>query len=174
MINIKLLLTASLVTAALGISMATLAEEDKKPVDKTPGSGPNPYTDCGIGAALFTETKWAAVTSNVIWDLGLTALTSATASPQTCSGKKIAAALFIHHTYDKLAEETASGQGEHLTTVLNIFECDNSRHVNAVRQIRGAMGHAVATPNYIEQTHIDKASNYYSIVEKAVNTSCSG
>ena len=174
MIRIKLLLTASLVTVALGTSMAALAQDDKKPVDKTPGSGPNPYTDCGIGAALFTETKWAAVTSNVIWDLGLTAITSATASPQTCSGKTVAAALFIHHTYDKLAEETASGQGEHLTTVLNIFECDSTRHAIAVQQIRGAMGHAVATPNYIDQSHIDKAFNYYSIVDKAVSASCSG
>lgn len=173
MINFKLLLTASLVATALATSMAALAD-DKKPVDKTPGSGPNPYADCGIGAALFTETKWAAVISNVIWDLGTTAVTSATASPQTCSGKTVAAALFIHHTYDKLAEETASGQGEHLTTVLNIFECDSVRHANAIRQIRGAMGHAVATPNYIDQPHIDKASNFYSIVENAVSASCSG
>ena len=174
MIKIRLFLTASLVAAALTTSMAALADDDKKPVDKTPGSAPNPYTDCGIGAALFKETKWAAVTSNIIWDLGSTAITSATASPQTCSGKKIEAALFIHHTYDKLAEETASGKGEHLTTVLNIFECDSAHHANAVHQIRGEMGHAVATPNYIDQSHIDKASNFYSIVEKAVSASCSG
>jgi hypothetical protein len=36
------------------------------------GSGPNPYSDCGIGAALFKDTEWAAVTSNVTWDLGTT------------------------------------------------------------------------------------------------------
>ena len=35
----------------------------------------NPYTDCGIGAALFPNTNWAAVTSNVIWDAGTTAVT---------------------------------------------------------------------------------------------------
>ena len=50
-----------------------------KPADpKAPGSGPNPYTDCGIGAALFPNTHWAAATSNVIFDLGITAITSAT------------------------------------------------------------------------------------------------
>jgi Protein of unknown function (DUF3015) len=183
MIKIRLFLTASLVAAALTTSMAALSDDDKKaedtkadskkPVDKTPGSAPNPYSDCGIGAALFKETKWAAVISNIIWDFGLTAITSATASPQTCSGKTVAAALFIHHTYDKLAEEAASGQGEYLTTVLNIFECDSARHANAVLQIRGAMGHAVAVPNYTDQSHIDKAANFYSIVEKAVRASCS-
>ena len=103
----------------------------------------------------------------------MTAITSATASPQTCSGKTVAAALFIHHTYDKLAEETAAGKGEHLTTVLNIFECDSARHVNAVEQIRGAMGDAVAIPNYTDQSQIGKAANFYSIVEKAVRASCS-
>jgi hypothetical protein len=158
---------AAFTVFALLASALAVAEEEKKP-----GSGPNPYADCGIGAALFTETKWAAVISNVIWDLGTTAIISATASPQTCSGKKLAAALFINHTYDKLAEETASGQGEHLTTVLNIFECDNVHHANAVRKIRSEMGNAVAIPGYIDQSHLDKAANFYSIVEKAVSASC--
>ena len=67
-----------------------------------PGSGPNPFSDCGIGAALFPETKWAAVTSNVIWDVGTTAVASATMSPQTCSGKQAKTAAFIYHTYDSL------------------------------------------------------------------------
>ena len=46
----------------------------------------NPYTDCGIGAALFPNTNWAAVTSNATWDAGTTAVISATASEDTCSG----------------------------------------------------------------------------------------
>ena len=87
---------------------------------KVAGSGPNPYSDCGIGAALFTETKWAAVTSNVIWDLGITAITSATASPETCSGKKVETAQFIIDNYDNLAEETAKGQGTHLIAMLGL------------------------------------------------------
>ena len=51
----------------------------------------NPYVDCGIGAALFPNTDWAAVTSNVIWDAGTTALISATASEDTCSGGDVSA-----------------------------------------------------------------------------------
>jgi Protein of unknown function (DUF3015) len=183
----KLSLTASLIAVMLATITAALADDNNGPSasttnpsttksteqSKVPGSGPNPWADCGIGAALFTETKWAAVTSNVIWDLGTTALTSATASPQTCQGKKVVAALFIDRTYAELVEETASGQGERLTTVLNLFGCDSARHANAIQQIRGAMRRAVATPNYIDQSHFDNASNFYSIVEEAVNTSCS-
>jgi hypothetical protein len=140
---------------------------------KEPGSGPSPYTDCGIGAALFPETHWAAVTSNVIWDLGATAITSATSSPQTCSGKQVKAALFIGNTYEELAEETAAGQGEHLTTVLNLFACDAARHAGAIKQVRSEMAQAVATPNYMNQTRLQKAALYYFAVERAANRNCS-
>lgn len=92
--------------------------------DKRSGTGPNPFKDCGVGAALFTDTAWAAVTSNIIWDLGTTAVTSATASPETCSGKHIQTAKFVIDNYDSLIEETAKGQGENLTAVLDIQGCD--------------------------------------------------
>lgn len=140
--------------------------------DRRPGSGPNPFTDCGIGAALFPTVGWAAVTSNVIWDIGTTALTSATASPQTCSGKRVAAAIFINDTYEKLAEETARGQGEHLNAVLNILGCDSARHAAAIEAARGAMGEAVATPGYATQRRLDKAADFYGIVESAVSGRC--
>lgn len=140
---------------------------------KTPGSGPNPFTDCGIGAALFPNTGWAAVTSNVIWDIGITALTSATASPETCSGKRLAVAAFINDTYEKLAEETARGQGEHLTTALNIMECDGASHASAIASVRGAMADLVADPAYASQPRLEKASQYYQAVESAVSKSCS-
>jgi hypothetical protein len=149
---------------------------DAKPAaatdDRRPGSGPNPFTDCGIGAALFPTVHWAAVTSNVIWDIGTTALTSATASPQTCSGKRVAAAIFINDTYEKLAEETARGQGEHLNAVLNILGCDGARHAVAIEAARGAMGEAVATPGYATQRRLDKAADFYGIVESAVSSRC--
>lgn len=163
----KLLLAMSVAAGAMTVGTSAFAE------DKTPGSGPNPYSDCGIGAALFTETKWAAVTSNVIWDAGTTAVTSATSSPQTCSGKKVVAAMFINETQDKLAEEIAAGKGEHLTTVLNIFGCNGANHAAAAQQIRKDMGRAVSAPGYVDQSHLDKASSTYSIVEGAVSSSCS-
>ena len=162
----KLVLTASMAACAITLSTTAFAE------DKTPGSGPNPFADCGIGAAIFSETKWAAVTSNVIWDLGITAVTSATMSPQTCSGKKVVAALFIRDTYDKLAEETATGHGEHLRTALNLFGCANAQHAEATHQVRGAMGRSVSAPGYVDRSSIDKAANFYTIIETAANTSC--
>ncbi|WP_185268365.1 DUF3015 family protein [Halopseudomonas xiamenensis] len=141
--------------------------------NKTPGSGPNPFTDCGIGAALFPNTHWAAVTSNVIWDIGITAVTSATASPQTCSGKTVETALFIRDTYDTLVEETARGEGEHLATVLNMMECDSSRHAAATQTARAAMTQQVISAEYSSQSQLAKAASFYSIIESSAALNCS-
>jgi hypothetical protein len=139
---------------------------------KAPGSGPNPFTDCGIGAALFPTVGWAAVTSNVIWDVGTTAVISATASPQTCQGKKVAAALFIRDTFERLAEETAQGQGEHLATVLNLFECGAAQQTAAAEATRATMGAVVSQPGYEALPRLDKAARFYNAVELAASKSC--
>ena len=157
-------LKASVVASCL---FALVANAQTATSTTPPGTGPNPYTDCGIGAALFPETNWAAVTSNVIWDLGITALTSATLSPQTCQGKKIKAALFIRDTYTQLAEETSKGSGEHVTAALDMFQCGSAGRTEAMRQVRAEFGSAVSSPNYSTQTHLDKAGQLYNILEKA-------
>ena len=155
-------------TALVMLASVGAQAQDKK----APGSGPNPYTDCGIGAALFKEPDWAAVTSNVIWDLGTTALISATASPETCQGKSVKAAIFIKDTYETLAEEAAKGQGEHLTAVLNIMECPASTHAAAIQSVRTSMGAAVAQPGYASQPRLDKTVQFYQAVH-AASKSCS-
>ena len=149
-------------------SSFAVAEEN----NKAPGTGPNPYKDCGIGAALFQETHWAAVSSNIIWDLGTTAIISATASPETCSGKQAKAAQFILDTYDNLAEETSQGRGEHLTTVLNIMECDINKHDAIISDIRKGAATVVNSPNYDKQPRIEKASMLFTVVDSATQ-SCS-
>lgn len=153
---------ALVVTAVLmGAGVAAHAQ------DKTPGSGPNPYVDCGIGSALFQDTHWAAVSSNVIWDLGSTAITSATSSPETCSRKKVAAAMFINDTYERLAEETSRGEGEHLTTVMNIMECSGAQRSDAIQATRASVGAMVSAPGYAAQPRMEKAAQYFNAVQSA-------
>jgi hypothetical protein len=156
-------------SASFFLSAPAVSAED----DKQVGEGPNPFVDCGIGAALFPETAWAAVSSNVIWDIGTTAVISATASPETCSAKRVKAAMFIGNTYEKLAEETATGQGEHLTTVLNLFDCSPAQHASTIQALRSAMGREVSTDSYMSQTRLEQASNYYFIIENIAHNSCS-
>ena len=138
--------------------------------EKEPGSGPSPYRDCGIGAALFPNTHWAAVTSNVIWDLGTTAVTSATMSPETCSGAEVEAARFINDTYDSVVEETAKGEGEHLIALLEIYGCDSSVHSDIVDAIRPEVGAAVIDESYSSMTHLQKAEQYFQLVDTQVRT----
>lgn len=170
MFKFKSIFVGSVIVMSTLTAFADTAE--KASSDKAPGSGPNPYTDCGIGAALFSNTGWAAVTSNVIWDLGLTALTSATASPQTCQGKKVVAALFIRDTYEQLAEQTAQGQGEYLSTVMNIMECKPESQSEAIAATRESMGNLVASPDYAEMSRIEKAAQFYGVVDAAVAAHC--
>ncbi len=155
---------ASAVLLVLGYSSAVSA------ADKEPGSGPSPYRDCGIGAALFPNTSWAAVSSNVIWDIGTTAVISATMSPETCSGAEAAAARFINDTYDSVVEETAKGQGEHLTALLEIYGCDSSAHSDIVYAIRAEVGAAVIDESYALMTHLQKAEQYFRVVNTQVRT----
>jgi hypothetical protein len=157
--KIKLLATSIALAALSSVAMAA---------DKQVGSGPNPYSDCGIGAALFPEHKVLAVTSNVIWDIGTTAVTSATASPETCSGKKATAAKFILESYESLAEETARGQGEHLAALMNILEVDAAKQAGVIANLRAQMSEKVTQPGYNSANKLDKSNDYYTSVMTAL------
>jgi hypothetical protein len=163
----KLLTTLTLAALSLGFTGTVAAEESR-----ATGSGPNPYSDCGIGAALFSETAWAAVTSNVIWDLGITAITSATASPQTCSGKKVKTAQLIGTSYEALAQETAAGSGRHLATLMTIQECPQARQQAAIDEMRGQLAKVVADGAYTSQSRQQKATDMYFISEQASAHNC--
>ena len=138
------------------------------------GSGPNPYTDCGIGAALFPDTHWAAVTSNVIWDVGTTAVTSATASPETCNGKQVAVAQFIQHSYDNLIEDTAKGEGEFLTAMLDIYGCEATSRKEIATSVRSKVAKDVAGENFAALTQQQKIESYYTTVNTTVNGEFAG
>jgi len=158
---------ASVALAGITVLGAGMTQaQDSKPV----GSGPNPFSDCGIGAALFPSVDWAAVTSNVIWDVGTTAVTSATMSPETCSGKDMMAAKFILDTYDSLVEETAKGEGDHIASVLNIMECGSAQQSRAVIQIRSGVQGLVSDAGYSSLDATQKAEKMYFIVNSAAST----
>lgn len=163
--NVKsALFTVAISTVAF--SGSVMAELGNKPV----GSGPNPYVDCGIGASLFPDTHWAAVTSNIIWDAGTTALTSATASPETCQGSKVVAAKFINETYPNVIEQTANGQGSHLSAMLEIFGCSADSHAGIIQSVRSEMGQKVSAEGYTSMGQLQKSAEYYGVVYSAVST----
>lgn len=156
----KFAVAASLVLFSLGASAEGKA-----------GSGPNPYVDCGIGAALFPNTNWAAVSSNVIWDIGTTAVISATASPETCEGKDVVAALFIRDTYNELVESAATGSNAHVTALFDIFSCDSTQLPTAIESFRAGVADVVSEPTYSEQASLEKAAQVFQVAH-ASSSSC--
>lgn len=156
------------VVALLGYSFAYSQSENGNA-----GSGPNPYRDCGIGAALFPETHWAAVTSNVIWDVGTTAVISATASPETCQGAQAQTAQFIFDTYDSIVQQTAAGSGEHLTAMLNILGCSQQSHAAIISDVRQGVASQVSASDYADKALIEKASDYYDVLIEESFSRCS-
>lgn len=160
--KLKTLVTGVILAAAL----PNLAMAEEK---KATGSGPNPFSDCGIGAALFPNHKVLAVTSNIIWDIGTTAVTSATASPETCSGKSATAAKFILDSYESLAEETARGEGEHLAALMNILEVQDADRAAVISNLRAQMAAQVSAASYSSATKLQKSSDYYTSVITALN-----
>jgi len=166
------LLTLPLLALPLQSFAAKAKDDQPKPkLEKVSSSGEsmNPWTDCGIGAMIFDETKWAAVTSNIIWDYGLTATTSNVSSKQTCEGKRVVAALFINNTYVNIEEQTANGSGKHLTAMLNILGCDPAAQAGIVQSIRADFSAAASAATYDKKSASDKAQQYYFIVDQHVS-----
>lgn len=173
----KVVLMFVTMAACSAFAQSTATTQDgAKPADTTQqkvGSGPNPFSDCGIGAALFKDVSWAAVTSNIIWDLGTTAVTSATLSPQTCSKQSVKAALLIRDTYAQVVEEAARGNGAHLSAALELFSCQAASQPRAIQEIRSGIGSAISNPSYNGKSPIEKASDLYNIFDQAAQQNCS-
>ena len=129
--------------------------------------GPNPFSDCGIGAALFPNTNWAAVTSNATWDLGITALTSATASPETCTARDKKVAVYIRDTYDRIVEESARGQSQHLSAAFELNNC--SINTQTIESATTSIRQNVTSDTYPLKQHIEKAADLYNIIDTACN-----
>ena len=132
----------------------------------------NAWSDCGVGGLLggaafekgSPPSKITAVIVNVIWDLGTTAVTSMTASPDTCGNVAGEAAAFVGENYDQLAKQTAQGEGEHLSALMSIAGCDATAASSAVSTLRGEMAQQVTAEGYAQKTRGEKAAMYYQAV----------
>lgn len=129
----------------------------------------NAWRQCGIGALLFPKTGWAAATSNIVWDLGITASTSSSSSESQCSGRASTAAKFIHQNYAVLEEETAVGQGAHLVTVLNILDCNNKSHDKIINNMRSNFAQEVNAGSQTDEAYFN---NLMNVIESGYSTQC--
>ncbi|MDH5518013.1 MAG: DUF3015 domain-containing protein [Gammaproteobacteria bacterium] len=134
------------------------------------GSAKDAYKECGIGAMIFDDNPTGAIISNIIWDLGTTALTSAAASEDSCKGKGAATAAYIMNTYANLEEETAKGEGKHITAMLNIMGCESASHTDIIGSIRGDVSKSMSNPANAEKSTTMRAKEYHEVVRNKVST----
>ncbi len=120
------------------------------------------YKECGIGGALFgNSSPILAIISNVTWDLGTTAATSDSMSPNTCQGGNVKAAVLIKEAFPSVEKDLASGQGAHLSALANVAHCDSEANV------RAQYGQYAQTSAYRTATQDQNAQALYSIVQQS-------
>ena len=119
---------------------------------------------------IFPRTPAGAVISNVIWDLGTTAITSQASSPDTCEGETVKTALFIQESYPFLEEQTATGTGPHLHAMLDLLGCEKSSHEQIIGTIRADFRRSLAGEGASATTRTEQAQHYYNIVTRRVST----
>ncbi|HCB16828.1 MAG TPA: DUF3015 domain-containing protein [Alteromonas sp.] len=127
----KLAIAATLMTATL--SGQAMAQENI-----------NTWKHCGIGAIIFDDNGTAAAISNIIWDLGTTAVSSKVSSADSCEGKLVTAAVFIQDNFKKVMEETSQGEGEHLVAMMDILGVEQAERANVIAAVRADMAIVMA------------------------------
>jgi hypothetical protein len=121
----------------------------------------NPWQECGIGAMIFPDHGIASAISNIIWDLGTTAVTSASASEDSCAGSRAVAAQFINETYNALEEEIVTGNGKHFTAMASLMACD----ANQSASIRNQLAENMASETFATQSKVVKAESLFNIAD---------
>ncbi|WP_281556391.1 DUF3015 family protein [Thalassomonas sp. RHCl1] len=150
-------------TILSALMVGTLAASAAMPAAAANDKSLNAWQDCGIGAIIFPANGTAAAISNIIWDLGTTAVTSNASSQNSCSGEKAKTAMFIQATMPVLEQEVAVGEGEYVTAMLELRGCEAASHsaiINAVRED-------------FAQKENDNAQALYETLEERVETSFS-
>jgi hypothetical protein len=117
----------------------------------------NPWKHCGIGAMIFEDNGAAAAISNIIWDLGTTAVTSQVSSEDSCEGKPVQAAMFIQDNFNNVIEQTSQGSGEHLNAMLDILNVEPNKQANIIEHIRDGVAQDVTTDTATPES-------YYNVV----------
>ena len=130
----------------------------------------NPWKHCGIGAMVWGEKETGAIISNVLWDLGTTAVSSKVSSADTCESAPAQTAMFINESYDNLAEETASGSGDHLTAMMDLMQCQTNAQPEFIQAVRADFAKSLSKSETASMTRTEKAEQYFYIVDKHFKT----
>lgn len=134
------------------------------------------YKQCGIGGHLFGDSSpTLAFISNVTWDLGTTAATSD--ATDSCNDSAATAAIYIHESYDVLAQDIAIGSGEYLNGLVSLLSCESQSSDAVISAIRTEFSSIVSSEQYSVMSDMEKSEELYQLVaprlSESGSTSCS-
>lgn len=157
--KLAILSLAALIGASAGVAQAQTAPASDRII--------NPFSDCGLGAAFFPNKDQAflAITTNVTWDVGTTAVISAVSSPNTCNGGRAQTAQLINKTYASLEAETAVGEGKYLEAMADVMVCSTEVRPALFQRVRAEMGTVMVQPGYADLDRVKKAEAYFNVVD---------
>jgi len=161
MVSNKLRASFLAFSSAIALSTSPVSAEEATTIE-------NAFSQCGIGAAIFTKNETAAIISNVIWDLGTTAFSSQTSSPDSCSGAKTTAALFINETYPVLEEQFVKGSGSHVVALMDIMQCDVSAQGAVINSVQDELSNSFANDAFVTAPQAEKAKQMGAMVDRAL------
>jgi hypothetical protein len=121
---------------------------------------------------VFPDNGVAAAISNVIWDLGTTAVTSASASEDNCNATRVQIARFVTESLPNLEEDIVKGEGQHLTAMLNLMGCGTAEKHVVSTAIRNDFSRVMSNTVYPEMDLQQKAESLFNIAENNTVSSC--
>jgi hypothetical protein len=136
------------------------------------------YTECGLGGIIGSafdnqETRHlVAISTNVTWDWGTTAISSNVSSPASCAGGEVKTAALIIQTYPQLENDIAMGEGVHLTSLLNAAGCATESHAAITNNLRADFASSVSADDYTSQTRFEQAEALHQQFIKHAAASC--
>ena len=133
--------------------------------------GVNPWQECGIGAMVFPDNGAASAISNIVWDLGTTAVSTALSSPDQCQGATVQVAAFVSRGYDHIARETVVGDGEYLRTLMGGINCDPAIQPALLADVRDGFAAQLQDADFLAKDGSGKAEAYFLRLRDVVQAS---
>ncbi len=122
------------------------------------------YVECGLGSIIAPHNKYVAVSTNVTWDLGSTAISTNISCPENCKGGKAKIAAFIYDSQDILLNELASGSGDYLDALVELSGIDQSEKATFINRLRDNVKAELITDDLTSKTQYQKSEQFYNIV----------
>lgn len=128
------------------------------------------YKECGLGALLFPDDPIIAVVTNVTWDLGTTAVSSAVTTPGACKGGSVDMAQYIIDTHPQIEQDLSVGAGTHLSSMVSMMGCGDNTAV-ASSALRAEFSNVVAD-GYYEANDLEKSELLFNAAMDVSSQHC--